>query len=154
MQTAHVHSDNVRAVTGGNYCADLWNMETGDRLQTLRYGQTNYVLFLPNPDRVLYADAWGQLAIIDLDGNEIITLKSVVNNPPAMAMLNNGRELMAGELHEKTISVHDVVTGDVVYAFVEHRSTLFNCLAVHPSNSIILAYNQNGLFYILKNTRN
>ena len=154
MQTAHIHSDNVRAVTGSCYGADLWSMETGDKLQTLRYDQTNYVLFLSEPDRILYANEYGQLAIMDLEGNEVIALQSVVNNPPAMAMLNNGRELIAGELHEKTISVHDVITGDVVYAFVEHRSTLFNCLAVHPSNSIILAYNQNGLFYILKNTQN
>ena len=152
MQTGHIHSDNVRAVTGGTTRADLWNMETGDKLTTLQYGQINYVLFLSEPDRVLYADYWGKLHIMNLDGEAVITLDSVVNNPPAIALLNNGKEVMTGELREKTISVHNVITGEVAYAFVEHRSTLFNCLAVHPSNNIVLAYNQNGLFYILKNT--
>ena len=155
MQTGHIHSDNVRAVIGGTEGADIFNMETGTRLVNLRDSeQTNYVLFLTNPDRVLYADWNGMLHITDMEGEPVLSLNSFVNNPPAMALLNNGKELITGEYYEKTLSVHDLLTGDVKYSFVEHRSTLFNCLAVHPNNSIVLAYNQNGLFYILKNTPN
>ena len=156
MQTAHIHQDGILAVTGGTAGIDIWNMQSGQNVRTVNNDQANYVRFLHNPDRLVYANYWGQLVILDLnntDEESMIYLDGYVSNPPAIAFLGNGKEVITGDVADKSLSVHNLETGVIKYAFVEHRSTLFNCLAVHPDNHTIIAYNKNGMFYILKNKR-
>jgi len=147
-----IHVDNERVVVASEDLLVL-SLSTGELLTTLRQRRTYHVTLLYNPDRLLYVDDDFNVNIMDMNGTDIMTFEGCKLNtiPPTLKVFDDRRRMVTGE-EDGTLRVYDVVLGEMLSCFVEHRSDGFVSVAVHPSSECIVAGNFNRMIYVLKNS--
>ena len=152
FEAMDIHRDNERLVTFGD-TIKIWSATTGELLNDFdvfdEFGVD--LKFLYDPDRVLYVDD-DRVKIMDMNGTALLTLNSAIN--PIFCLINpirGGQEVITAEIDD-SIRFHDTHTGEVLYTFVEHRSTKFMHFIVTEDANTIVGFNRNGLSYVLKNS--
>ena len=159
LWTCDVHDDNDRVVCGGSHALEMWKISTGMKVRALvqlnERTKSNklvvkYVKFLCGLEQVLYVDGSSHIHAIDMQGSFIRTLDSHVSaKSPTLEFFNENTRLITSE-SDTTFRIHDLRTGNVLYAFVDRGSDGFLSFAVHPTGRMILARNRNKLLYRLE----
>lgn len=142
---AFAHDGSRVAALGGDGVAHIWDAATGDRLSTLNgHSAAGRALHFSRDDSTLYTAAVdGNILQWSTAPQQWERQELALGYRTAMALSPDGTQMLLGS-NERTITLHNSATGELVRTFSGHI-TQVNAVAFSPDGTRAISGDQQGI---------
>jgi len=147
-----INNDGLLGCISGHSGTRVFDLENGDVKYSFNRG-CHFVKFHSKSDHILYSNESSFYTYDPTTGQDVKCYKGCEGADGKTAVFLHDESHIMALFSDGSLRMYDVESEENVYGFLNHRAQGYTSLAVHKSEKIFLAANENSMVYILKTER-
>jgi len=147
-----ISNDGRLGCISGHSGTRVFDLENGDVKYSFNRG-CDFVKFYSKSDHLLYLNESSFYTYDPTTGQDVKCYKGCEGADGKTAVFLHDESHIMALFSDGSLRMYDVESEENVYGFFNHRAQDYTSLAVHKSEKIFLAANENSMVYILKTER-